>query len=169
MESILKNMKGVSFRRYYDGDTGNRNTTSRDPESSIQHPVSSIQYRAHGFTLLEVMVSVAIMSIVLVSIYRLHSQSLTMNAEARFYTQAPMLAQSKLAEMEVGKDAEFTDDSGEFGENFPGYSWRVSVDDVDVEALGEISQDLKKIDVSVSFNENEYVYNLRTYRFVREK
>jgi len=133
----------------------------------IQHRESSIENRATGFTLLEVMVSVAIMSIVLVSVYRLHSQSLTMDTESRFYTQAPMLAQGKLAEMGAGEDAEFTNDSGEFGENFEGYSWNVSVDDVDIEALGEISQDLKKIEVTVSYNENEFVYHLRTYRIIR--
>jgi prepilin-type N-terminal cleavage/methylation domain-containing protein len=47
-----------------------------------------------GFTLLEVMVAMAIMAIVLVSVYRMHSQTLTMNMAARFYTQAPMVAQS---------------------------------------------------------------------------
>ncbi len=135
----------------------------------IENPASSIQYRTNGFTLLEVMVAVAIMSIVLVSVYRLHSQSLAMNAESRFYTQAPMLAMDKLSEMETGENAEFINDAGEFGEDFPGYSWNITVDDVEIEALGEISQDLKKIDVTVSFNKNEYVYHLRTFRLIREE
>jgi general secretion pathway protein I len=175
MVSIPKYIGGFSIRSYSTGNAGNRETKGQNPgtgiqnpASSIQNPVSSIQYRTYGFTLLEVMVSVAIMSIVLVSVYRLHSQSLAMNAEARFYTQAPMLAQSKLSEMGAGQDDEFTSTSGEFGDNFPGYTWSVSVDDVEIEALGEISQDLKRIDVTVSFNENEYVYNLRTFRLVRE-
>jgi general secretion pathway protein I len=141
--------------------------SDRETAISYQWPGAGNQEPAYGFTLLEVMVSVAIISIVLVSVYRLHSQSLTMNTEARFYTQAPMLAQSKLAEMGTGKDAEFINDSGEFGENFPGYGWNVTVDDVDIEALGEISRDLKKIEVTVSFNENEFVYHLRTYRLIR--
>ena len=109
------------------------------------------------------------MSIVLVSVYRLHSQSLAMNAESRFYTQAPMLAMDKLTEMETGENAEYINDAGEFGEDFPGYSWNITVDDVEIEALGEISQDLKKIDVTVSFNKNEYVYHLRTFRLIREE
>ena len=109
------------------------------------------------------------MSIVLVSVYKLHSQSLTMNMEARFYTHAPMLAQSRLTEMETNSDVKLSNDSGDFGEDFPGYSWRVAVDDVDIEDLGEISSDLKKIDVTVSYNENEFVYNLRTYRLVIEE
>jgi general secretion pathway protein I len=115
------------------------------------------------------MVSVAIMSIVLVSVYKLHSQSLAMNGEARFYTQAPMLAQSKLSEMEASSEPGFASDSGEFGENFPGYTWEVAVEEVALESLGEISQEFTKIDVTVSYNENEFVYSLRTYRLIREE
>ena len=161
MVSILKYTGGFSFRKFF-------LAVFRVAKQGYRKPGARKREPAYGFTLLEVMVSVAIMSIVLVSVYRLHSQSLTMNTEARFYTQAPMLARSILAELGAGEDAEFADNSGEFGENFPGYAWKASVEDVEIEALGEISQDLKKIDVTVSLNENEYVYNLRTFRLVRE-
>ena len=123
---------------------------------------------AAGFTLLEVMVAMAIMAIVLVSVYRMHSQTLTMNTAARFYTQAPMLAQSKLAQLEVASVGTIVGDSGDFGDKFPGYSWRISTDEVSSEALDEIGADLKRIDMTVSFNSDEYVYNVRTYRFMRE-
>jgi general secretion pathway protein I len=127
-----------------------------------------LKIEATGFTLLEVMVAVVILSIVLVGVFRLHSQSLAMNMEARFHTQAPMLAQSKLAELETASNYGILDESGDFGEDFPGYRWRVSVDEVGIEALGEISNDLKRIDITVSYNNDEYVYSLRTYRFHRE-
>jgi general secretion pathway protein I len=127
-----------------------------------------LMIEATGFTLLEVMVAVAILSIVLVSVFRMHSQSLAMNMEARFHTQAPMLAQGKLAELESDPKYDISDESGDFGEDFPGYRWRVSVNDVEIEALGEISKDLKRIDVTVSYNNDEYVYSLRTYRFHRD-
>ena len=123
---------------------------------------------ASGFTLLEVMVAMAIMAIVLVSVYRMHSQTLTMNMAARFYTQAPMLAQSKLAQMERASSGEITGDSGDFGEMFPGYTWSISTEEVSSEALGEIAADLKRIDMKVSFNDDEYIYDVRTYRFLRE-
>jgi hypothetical protein len=42
------------------------------------------------------------------------------------------------------------------------------MEDVSSEALGEIGSDLKKIDLTVSFNDNEYVYNIRTYRLIRQ-
>ena len=123
---------------------------------------------SYGFTLLEVMVALAVMSIVLVSVYRMHSQSLVMNTAARFYTQAPMLAQSKMVELEALSSTVFPEESGDFGEEFPGYSWKASMADVTAEILGEVAEDLKRVDISVSFNENQFVYNLRTYRFQRE-
>jgi general secretion pathway protein I len=125
----------------------------------IQHP---------GFTLLEVMIALAVMSIVLVSVYRMHSQTLAMNAAARFYTQAPLLAQSKLAEVEAAASTMSGGDSGDFGENFPGYQWTVALDDFFSETLGEVARDLKRIDVTISLNDNEYIYNVRTYRFIRD-
>ena len=123
---------------------------------------------ASGFTLLEVMVAMAIMAIVLVSVYRMHTQTLTMNTAARFYTQAPMLAQSKLAQLEAESSSIITGDSGDFGDKFPGYSWSITTDEVSSEALGEIAADLKRIDMMVSYNTNEYTYNVRIYRFLRE-
>ena len=124
--------------------------------------------RAFGFTLLEVMVALAVMSIVLVSVYRMHSQSLAMNTAARFYTQAPMLAQSKMVEVETLSSSAFPEDSGDFGEQFPGYGWKASITDITSEVLGEVAEDLKRIDITVSLHEDQFVYTLRAYRFQRE-
>ena len=134
--------------------------------SSIEHRVSSIKRRATGFTLLEVMVAMAIMAIVLVSVYRMHAQTLAMNTANRFYTQAPLLAQGKLAQLATGSSEIIAGDSGDLGEKFPGYSWSVAVEEVSSEALGEVANDLKQIDLTVSYN--EYVYSVRTYRLRRE-
>ena len=48
-----------------------------------------------GFTLLEVMVAVAIVAIALSAVYKLYSQAFDMNQSARFYTTATLLAESK--------------------------------------------------------------------------
>ena len=141
---------------------------SRTPAPSDQRPGTRCQKPVHGFTLLEVMVALAIMSIVLVSVYRMHSQSIAMNMTARFYTHAPLLAQFKLAQLEAESDDDLSGDSGDFGEDFPGYSWQVAVNEVSSEALGDIANDLVRVDVTVSLNEDEYSYSLRTYRFLRE-
>ena len=165
--------------------------SSQKPATSCQHPVSSIQYPASstqypvpstqypdpvpstqqpafGFTLLEVMIAMAIMAIVLVSVYRLHSQTLSMTTANRFYTQAPLLAQSKMAQLEAMSSDLISGDSGDFGDKFPGYGWSVSTDEVSSEALGEAAEDLKRIDVTVTLNENEYEYTIRLYRMMGE-
>lgn len=133
-----------------------------------QRKTSRPKPRISGFTLLEVMVAMAVLAIVLVSVYRMHSQTLTMNTAARFYTQAPLLAQKKMAEVTTSSSGIFASDSGDFGENYPGYSWQVSATDVASEILGEVAGDLKRIDITVAYLNNHFSYRLTTYRFQRE-
>jgi len=120
-----------------------------------------------GFTLLEIMVSTSIIAIVLVSVYRMHAQTIRMNFISRFQTTAPMLAKKVLAEIETKPVDDLADDSGDFGKEFSGYKWQVAVKEVEFEALGEIAKDLKQIEVIVSLNEDEDVYSIRLYKFFR--
>lgn len=122
-----------------------------------------------GFTLLEVMVAMGIMAIVLISVYRLQSQTIVMSAESRFYTQASLLARSALVRLEQSTEREMISGEGDFGREFPGYQWKITVEDAPSEALGpELSREIKRIDVRVTLNEGEYSYEFRTYRFKRE-
>ena len=121
-----------------------------------------------GFTLLEIMVAISIIGIVLVSVYKMHAQTISMNYEARFYATAPLLAQLKMAEIETKFLEEQTNDSGAFGDEFSGYRWNVVIDDVESEALGSTAEDLKEINVLVSFNNDEFTYSLRTYIFSQD-
>ena len=118
-----------------------------------------------GFTLLEIMVAVSIIAIVLVSIYKMQAQTISMNYEARFYATAPLLAQFKMTEQETKSLEDLTSDSGNFDDDFPGYSWSMAVDDVESEALGDTAKDLKKIDVTIFLNNDKFTYSLRKYRF----
>jgi general secretion pathway protein I len=121
--------------------------------------------RTGGFTLLEVIVAVSIIAIVFISVFRLHTQTLAMSSSVRFYATAPMLAQSKLAELENSAEDLLSDGSGDFGDDFPGFSWEAVVSDVDSELLEDTAKDLKRIDLSVSFE--GIAYRVRTYRFLR--
>jgi prepilin-type N-terminal cleavage/methylation domain-containing protein len=146
-------------------DTEGNPLTDAPADSSAKTPWKSCR----GFTLLEVMVAIGIMAIVLVSVYRLQSQTIAMSMESRFYTQAPLLARSALNRLEQSREREMMSDQGDFGREFPGYQWKITVAEAPSEALGvEFSRDMKRIDVLVSLNNGEYVYEFRTYRLVRQ-
>jgi len=120
-----------------------------------------------GFTLLEVMIAVAIIAIALVAVFGSQSQSLSLANEAKFNTMAALLAQSKIAEMTAEKPEDLVSDSGDFGEDFPDYHWGLTVSDVTFGGAEEVSDYLKKIDLSLSYGEHgQYQYRLRLYQFV---
>ena len=121
-----------------------------------------------GFTILEVMVALAILSIALTGIYRLHGQTMLMSASARFHSLAPMLALAKLSDVEHQAYEELASSSGEFGKTHPGYKWSLQFEDVSTELLTERYYHLTRIDIDISQNE-ENRYHLRTYRFFVEK
>ncbi len=121
-----------------------------------------------GFTLLEIMIALSIIAIVLVSVYRMHAQTISMNNEVRFYATAPMLAQIKMAEIESESLEDMGDDSGDFGDEFPDYRWNIVIDDVESTALENIIKDLKKIDLLISSNNDAFIYNLRAYKYLKD-
>jgi general secretion pathway protein I len=117
-----------------------------------------------GFTLLEVLVALAVLAIALTSIYRLQGQTYLMSASARFYSIAPQLARIKLAEVERQKFKDIIGGSGAFGEDYPGYAWKLSVEDMPSDLITSQQYHLARIEITVS-NDEENSYELRTYRF----
>ncbi len=124
------------------------------------------EIRSSGFTLLEIMVAIAIIAIVLVSVYRMQSQTILMNMAAQFETLAPILAQDKMAEFETKTVSELTDDSGDFNNDFPGYNWQFTVEDAPLEALGSLGERFKQLDLTITRPDQNLTFHLRTYRFL---
>ena len=120
-----------------------------------------------GFTLLEVMIAVAIIAIALMAVLGSQSQGLSLAGESRFNRTAALLAQGKMAEIETVRDmGALNSDSGDFGDEFPGYTWQLSVNEVLFDGAETISNRLKQIDLEVFWGADElYKYRLRLYRF----
>jgi general secretion pathway protein I len=126
-----------------------------------------ITKRASGFTLLEVMVALSIISIVLVSLLISQSQGVSLQDETKFTTTAALLAQKKISEIEAKKDDGLTADSGDFGDDFPNYFWEVNVQDVTFTGAEKFTKYLKQIDLNIYRGENRRdQYAIRLYRFV---
>jgi general secretion pathway protein I len=120
-----------------------------------------------SFTLLEVMVAIAILSIALVAVYGSQSQSISLASEAKLNTSAALLAQAKMAEIEADNAENLTSDSGDFGEDFPDYQWNLTVSDVPSFGEQEALKHLRQIDLTISNSGQEkYAYKLRLFRFV---
>jgi general secretion pathway protein I len=114
-----------------------------------------------GFTLLEVMIAVAILAITLVAVFQSQSQSISMAGNARFLTTASLLAQSKMAEMEAIGMKNIKTEAGDFGRDFADYEWRMTVKEMDIETV-------KKIEFVVTNNRMRLhnTYMLEYFRFV---
>ena len=126
----------------------------RDPISQFSFPLPFTLYplpfakRAvsrQGFTLLEVMIAMAILATVLVTVFHSQSQSIAMANESRAMTSLALLAQSRMAEVEGQQNLSTGQTSGKFGDDFPDYSWTVGI----TQPPGPGSSYLRKIEVTV--------------------
>lgn len=117
-----------------------------------------------GFTLMEVMVAISVVAIALMAIYRMHTQTLFMDSMGRFDTFATMLARQKLADVNSTKIADLIGDSGDFENDYPGYTWQVQSETVASDLIKEDGPVLKQITITILLNEDEAIYNLTTYR-----
>ena len=117
-----------------------------------------------GFTLLEVMIAVALIAVALVTLLGSQSQSVSYANSAKFETMAALLAQSKMSEILIQDADSLSNDSGDFGDEYLGYAWEATVSDVSIEDLDTISEYLKQIDLTVTWG--VFNYNLRLYHYV---
>ena len=127
---------------------------------------NSENLRRSGFTLLEVLVAMAIISVALIAVFRLYAQTISMNHQLAFNTQAPFLAQQKMNEWMTMPADEMSDESGGFEDELQNYFWSVTVEDLTLDSLD--SQILKQINIRVSRPDSGQKYNLRGYRFPRD-
>ncbi|PLX87789.1 MAG: hypothetical protein C0619_14405 [Desulfuromonas sp.] len=90
------------------------------------------RYKEQGFTLLEVMIALALVSIALVSLLSLSNRSILVQERLQRETQATLLAQQVLSREEVlasGRNSGWQEKEEWFEEPFADYRWRVRYED----------------------------------------
>ncbi len=97
---------------------------------SKQTPKSSL-----GFTLLEVLVAVAILGSTLAVLLSAVNRNLIIASDSKNLAIAGMLAQKKLSEIELEGFPEPRRERGEF-EEAPGFTWQLSVTPINIRQLG---------------------------------
>ncbi len=113
-------------------------TQSFDSLCALRYALCGIGSRA-GFTLLEVLVAVAILAIAMVAILKANVQNLDALTKSRETTTASLLAASKLAEIEAAGVANWGESQGDFGEDYPEFTWQVETTSTEVEGLERIT------------------------------
>jgi general secretion pathway protein I len=112
-----------------------------------------------GFTLMEVMIAMAILAVALVAVFQSQSQSISMSTDSRFMTTAALLAQSKMAEVEAGSILDTNSKDGDFGTDYPDYTWRLDIGDTQIPKF-------RRIEITVK---NDLFINRGTYSLVLYK
>ncbi len=138
-----------------------------------------------GFTLLEMMVSIFILALVLISIFKMQSGTIRLSSSGEFYSTASHLARQKLTDLtqDLEEKSSEGDASGDFGENFPGYRWYYTIESpgladaqlpekmvstVEVMMGKNLIKRFKKIDLEIS-HANGNSFHLYTWRFLNNE
>jgi len=120
-----------------------------------------------GFTLLEVMVALAILAIGLTVLYSSQSRSLFVAGISDFTVTSAGLGSTRMAEI-LSEDSSERLLSGDFGPPYDGYSWRAVFENSD-NAAGLIppgaAANLERIDLTITDSRRDESFTMRRYRF----
>ncbi len=120
---------------------------------------SKLQNR--GFTLLEIIISMGLITIALLAVFRLQAQNLDLQSEAQFITLANYLAQDRIAQIQAEGELYAGDRSGDFGDDAPHFSYREEITEVtDMEGIF-------KVRVVIALASGEFVkeFSVETYLY----
>ncbi len=92
-----------------------------------------------GFTLLEVVIALAVLAVALVALLTLRNRDIALQAHARHLVTATSLAKQKLEELSRVTEADRQQSSGDFGERHPGYVWNQEMQPTLVPAWLEVT------------------------------
>ncbi len=119
--------------------------------------------RKNGFTLLEIMVALAIVATALVTLLGSHLTSLNMAQKHKEQSQVAMLGRMKMEEVATIPYEALVGDAGDFAPEHPEVGWEVEVSDAAADDLEEIKIVMKMPDGDV---EPETIENLKKVKII---
>lgn len=107
--------------------------------------MKSLKLNNKGFTFLEVMVALMVLAMVITSVFRLYTQSISMLISSGFDLKAPLLAKSIACEKSIEESLP-EKDKGKFKEKFPDYSWELLTSEIKTDKLkGDFPENIKTL------------------------
>lgn len=118
-----------------------------------------------GFTLLEVMVSMALLSIVLLSVFSLHSSTVSLAGSDKFRTTALFLMKSALSNLEIKTQEEL---SGRFPPPHDRIQWKARIGKA-YKGINNLSREapglLQQIVLEIRDPHQDLSYTITTWRY----
>ena len=116
---------------------------------------------SRGFTLLEIIICLGLIATALLAVFRLQAQNLDLQSESRFITTAHHLSQERLARIRSFDALLPGDSSGNFGEDFPQYTYKEEITQVPgMEHLFKVH-----LQIGISGDDAARNYEVETYLF----
>lgn len=121
--------------------------------------------RRGGFTLIEMLAAFVLIILIIPAVMKGLSIATNVSSDSIHKSDAIMLAENKLAEILLEEDWQSSSQSGDFGEMYPGYEWKMTSEDWESEPL------LKKLNVEVSWDwrGHEKFVDLSTLVYVKNE
>jgi len=126
--------------------------------------ILSRKQKNKGFTLLEIIISLGLITTALLAVFQLQAQNLDLQSEAQFITIANQLTQDRLSRIQSKGSLEAGTSSGDFGDDFPHFIYQEEIMEI------EDIENLFKVKVSILFEKDAALRDLsvETYLY-REK
>ena len=108
------------------------------------------------------MIALLIIATSFVVLLHSRNQSVLAADYARHVTIATLLASEKMGEMEHEDSHSAGGDSGDFSEDYPGYTWKTTISDTSYEHI-------KEVRVEISWGEGQSRRSVELINYVKEK
>ncbi|MCG3113091.1 MAG: prepilin-type N-terminal cleavage/methylation domain-containing protein [Candidatus Manganitrophus sp. SB1] len=108
-------------------------------KSFTPHASRSTLHAQSGFTLIEIMVSLAVLAIALTVLLGLRNRDIALSAYSGHLTEATLLARQRISEVSFAGFPDLGAREGDFGEEYPNYKWKEEVKQTPYEVVRELN------------------------------
>jgi len=123
-------------------DCGFRIGKAKSVRFLLRNPQSAIRNRQAGFTLIEIMISLAVLGIALTVLLGLRNRDIALSAYSGHMTEATLLARQRISEVTFAGFPDLGTREGDFGEEHPNYTWKEEVKQTPYDVVRELNLDV---------------------------